>query len=60
MNLVKNHLYIDSRTKVIMVFDSTIIPKDSEYGSIVYIFTDIESYFSRLYFGDEINYVKEY
>ena len=60
MNLVKNHFYIDSRTKVIMVFDSTIIPKDNEYGSIVYIFTDIEGYFSRLYFGDEINYVKEY
>lgn len=60
MNLVKNHLYIDSRIKVIMVFDGIIIPKNNEYGSIIYIFTDIEGYFSRFYFGDEINYVKEY
>lgn len=56
MNFVRNHLYIDNRTKVIMVFDNII---NSKYGSIIYIFTDIEKYFPRLYFGDEINYVKE-
>lgn len=56
MNFVRNHLYIDSRTKVIMVFDNII---DNKHGSIIYIFIDIKTYFPRLYFGDEINYVKE-
>lgn len=54
MKFKKNNFYKDIRSNVIMVFDS----HDKELD--IYYFTDIDDYFPRIYFRNEVKYLKEY
>lgn len=61
MNFIKGQLYIDDRNKEIIVFDNVLLSTDSNtVKSDIYFFTEIETYSPRLYFGKEINHIKEY
>lgn len=61
MNFIKNHFYIDKRNKTVLIFDSMLKATDSiPNRSDIYFFTEVETYFPRLYFGKEIEYLKEY
>lgn len=54
MKFIKNHLYKDIRSNAIIVFDNY------DENTDIYYFTDIDDYFPRLYFRNEVEYLKEY
>jgi len=61
MEFIKNHLYKDIETKRILVFDNML--KSTSNVSVrhdIYFFTEIETYSPVLYFGKEIERLKEY
>ena len=61
MEFIKNHLYKDIKTKRILVFDNML--KTTSGTSVrhdIYFFTEIETYSPVLYFGKEIERLKEY
>ena len=58
MEFIKNHFYKDTETKRILVFDNML--KTTKEQHDLYFFTEIETYFPILYFGKEIERLKEY
>lgn len=58
MEFIKNHLYKDIETKRILVFDNML--KTTKEQHDIYFFTEIETYSPILYFGEEIERLKEY
>ena len=58
MKFIKNHLYKDIDTKRILVFDNML--KTTKEQHDLYFFTEIETYSPVLYFGKEIERLKEY
>lgn len=58
MEFIKNHLYKDTETKRILVFDNML--KTTKEQHDLYFFTEIETYSPILYFGEEIERLKEY
>lgn len=57
MDFIKNHFYKDIETKKVLVFDK-ILKSIGQHD--IYFFTEIETYSPVLYFGKEIERLKEY
>ena len=61
MKFIKNHLYKDINTKKILVFDNMLkTTSNVSERHDIYFFTEIETYSPVLYFGKEIERLKEY
>lgn len=54
MEFIKNNFYKDTRNKAVVIFDFYDENLD------IYYFTDCDDYFPRLYFRNEVEYLKEY
>lgn len=54
MNFVKDKIYIDTRSKTLLIFTNSIEEFD------IYFFIGVDDNHTYSYFEDEVKYLKEY